>query len=368
MSEQKYVRRILVAVTGTTPQVITETLYALVVEKHFIPTEIHLLTTLNGRNRAMRDLLDPHDGKFHEFCREYGLEGRIIFSEKTVHVIKDTDGNPLTDIRTPEENTLAANLIAKTIKEFCQDENSQLHVSIAGGRKSMGFFIGYALSIFGRHQDQMSHVLVPEPFEKNKDFFYPTQHPSEIYAADGSALNTKDAKVMLADIPIVLLRDGLPKDLLQGDCSYMEAVTLAQRNIIPAKGLRFHKQSMSVDCGGISVKLAPVQFATYYWLAKRRQEQLDAVRPGVNIRADEFLAFYKAILPPYSADYEKACQALRHPEDFLPYFQERRSRINSVLKAQLGSLGSKPYLVQTFGKRPQTQYGLSIEPDLILFD
>ena len=88
MSEQKYVRRILVAVTGTTPQVITETLYALVVEKHFIPTEIHLLTTLNGRNRAMRDLLDPHDGKFHAFCRAYGLEGRIIFSEKTAHVIK----------------------------------------------------------------------------------------------------------------------------------------------------------------------------------------------------------------------------------------------------------------------------------------
>ena len=368
MSEERYLRRILVAVTGTTPQVITETLFALVVEKQFVPTEIHLLTTLNGRNRAMRDLLDPHDGKFFEFCREYGLENKILFNEATVHVIRDETGTPLTDIRTPEENTSAANLIAKTIKSFCQDENCQLHVSIAGGRKSMGFFIGYALSLFGRHQDQMSHVLVPEPFEKNKDFFYPTQYPREIYASDGSALNTKDAKIMLADIPIVLLRDGLPKDLLEGDCSYMQAVTLVQRNIVPAKGLHFYKENMSVECGGISVKLAPVQFATYYWLAKRCKEQQEAVRPGVNIQAEEFLAFYKAILPPYSADYEKACLALRHPEDFLPYFQERRSRINNALKAQLGSVGSKPFLVQSFGKRPQTQYGLSIEPDLIKFD
>lgn len=368
MSEKKYLRRIFIAVTGTTPQVITETLYVLIVEKHFVPTEIHLLTTLNGKNRAMRDLLDPRDGKFFEFCRQYGLEDKIVLNEQTIHVIKDDAGNPLTDIRTPLENTAAANLITKTIRAFCQDANSQLHVSIAGGRKSMGFFIGYALSLFGRHQDKMSHVLVPEPFEKNKDFFFPTQHPQEIYATDGSILNTKDAKVVLADIPIVLLRDGLPKELLEGDCSYMQAVTLAQQSIVPAKGLYFHKENMSVTCGDISIKLAPVQFATYYWLAKRCQDQQEAIRPGVNIEAKEFLAFYKAILPPYSADYEKARIALRYPEDFLPYFQERRSRINNALKNKLGSIGAKPYLVQSYGKRPQTKYGLSIEPNLIHFE
>jgi CRISPR-associated protein (TIGR02584 family) len=41
----KYPRRIFVAVVGMTPQVVTETLYALLQEKGEAPTEIHLITT-----------------------------------------------------------------------------------------------------------------------------------------------------------------------------------------------------------------------------------------------------------------------------------------------------------------------------------
>jgi len=43
-------RRILLMVTGRTPQVVTETLYALSVKRDppFIPTEVHLVTTAEG--------------------------------------------------------------------------------------------------------------------------------------------------------------------------------------------------------------------------------------------------------------------------------------------------------------------------------
>jgi CRISPR-associated protein (TIGR02584 family) len=51
-----------------------------------------------------------------------------------------------------------------------------LHVSIAGGRKSMGFFAGYAFSLFGRTQDRLSHVLVNDPFESFPDFYFPQNH------------------------------------------------------------------------------------------------------------------------------------------------------------------------------------------------
>lgn len=37
----------------------------------------------------------------------------------------------------------------------------------------MGFFVGYALSLFGRAQDRLSHVLVSDPFESLTDFYYP---------------------------------------------------------------------------------------------------------------------------------------------------------------------------------------------------
>jgi len=39
------------------------------------------------------------------------------------------------------------------------DPNIQLHVSLAGGRKSMRFFAAYALSLWGRDIDRLTHVL-----------------------------------------------------------------------------------------------------------------------------------------------------------------------------------------------------------------
>ncbi|MEF8766960.1 hypothetical protein [Candidatus Accumulibacter contiguus] len=50
-----YPRRILVAVTGLSPQIVTETLYALAVAPSgtaFVPTEIHLITTRSGAEKA----------------------------------------------------------------------------------------------------------------------------------------------------------------------------------------------------------------------------------------------------------------------------------------------------------------------------
>jgi hypothetical protein len=40
-------RRVLLAVSGLTPQIVTETLYALAADEHapFVPTEVHLITS-----------------------------------------------------------------------------------------------------------------------------------------------------------------------------------------------------------------------------------------------------------------------------------------------------------------------------------
>src|SRR5947209_15251583 len=59
-------RRILLAVTGLSPQVVTETVYALTrIEPAFVPTEVHLLTTGEGAERAKLTLLSEKPGWFH---------------------------------------------------------------------------------------------------------------------------------------------------------------------------------------------------------------------------------------------------------------------------------------------------------------
>ena len=109
----------------------------------------------------------------------------------------------------------------------CREENSALHVSIAGGRKSMGFYIGYALSLFGRVQDRLSHVLINEPFENNPAFFFPPRLPQLIATPQGE-VSTDRAEVMLADIPFVRMRDGMPNLALDANWTYGQAVAQTQ--------------------------------------------------------------------------------------------------------------------------------------------
>jgi hypothetical protein len=64
---EAYPRRVLLAVTGLTPQVVTETLYGLAVarDRAFVPTEILLITTLKGEVNARLSLLSEDPGWFH---------------------------------------------------------------------------------------------------------------------------------------------------------------------------------------------------------------------------------------------------------------------------------------------------------------
>lgn len=319
----KYPRRIFVAVVGMTPQVVTETLYALLQAKGEAPTEIHLITTSNGRNRAVRDLLDSQTGQFHAFCRDFSLCGQIKFDASMIHVIHDAEGAEIPDIRTPEENTAAADLIVGLIRSFAQDDKAQIWVSLAGGRKTMSFFIGYALSLFGREQDSLSHVLVSEPFENNRDFFYPSQSPKTIFSPAGEPLDVSTAKVMLADIPLIRLRSGLPDALVTGQAGYGETVQAAQSEVVPVHSLSFVAAERTVICGTTPVKLAPALFAVLWWFAERRWRRLEPVRAGENAQAEEFLKIYRRVVSTGSAEYEAACKTVKTPEYFLKYIQEK---------------------------------------------
>ena len=202
-------RRILLAVTGLTPQIVTETLYALAVAQAepWIPTEIRLITTFEGAERARLSLLDVKDGQFHALCRDYGLTGQIAFPADNILVIRDASGSPLSDIRTPEDNTLAADMLLAEVRTLCADESTELHVSIAGGRKTMGFFLGYALSLFGRPQDRLSHVLVNEPFEALRDFYFPPVEARVLHTPTGRPIHSADARVMLL---LIVTRSACP--------------------------------------------------------------------------------------------------------------------------------------------------------------
>lgn len=364
-----YPRRRLVAVCGLSPQILTETVYALAVAGRpaFVPTEIHLLTTREGAHRANLTLLHPESGQFHRLRRDYDLP-EIIFDGGHIHVVRGADGAELDDIRTPADNEQLADHITQAIRELTQDPSSALHVSIAGGRKTMGYYAGYALSLFGRPQDRLSHVLVTPDYEGNPDFYYPTPASQIIYTRENRPLDSAKAEISLAEIPFIRLREDIPARLLNGKAGFGKTIDAARRAGEPPR-LAVDRQARELSCNGIPVRLQDGLFAFYYWVLVRSVlEGWTLAKPAKNgagdrAYANEFIGHYREIVGEFhDTDRTEAALAKGMDENF---FQEKISRINTALKEGLGERLAQRYRIINRGRRGCTDYGLELTADQI---
>ena len=372
MNPERYPRRILLCVAGLSPQIVTETLYALTVpgESRFVPTEIHVLTTAEGAERARLMLLSDQPGWFQRLRRDYGLPA-IRFTLDAIHILRTADGRLLDDIRNEVDNQAIADAITHVVRDLTVDPDSAVHASIAGGRKTMGFYLGYALSLFGRSQDRLSHVLVSSPFESNPNFFYPTPVSQVIFSAgpDQRPLDASAATVMLADIPFVRLRDGLQENLLKEGASFSEVVRQAQRNLA-APHLTLDVATGQVRCGETLLRLTPISFAWLAWFARRALDGLPPLhwkRTGL-AEIEAFLNEYKAVLHDSLADDQHPLIAGRRQEGITKeFFDERNSKLKSELKRVLGNPTAMRYLPQRCTTQRLAGCALALSPQHIQF-
>lgn len=360
-----YKRRILLAVVGLSPQVVTETLYALAQKKYrqqtFIPTEIHLITTGVGAELIRRSLLTPVTGHYHQLLQDYPQLGQPLFSMDNVHIVRNKKGIPLTDIRSIEDNTNVADAITALLAKLTQDPNSALHVSIAGGRKTMGFYLGYIFSLFARPQDQLSHVLVNSPFENHPDFYFPPQKPKTIRTHDGQEISTSQAKIELAKIPVVKLRYVQSDKLFSSEQKFSELVEKIQSSQEPPL-LYLNEKTQEVTCGRIKFNLPPALFSWLLMWAKRKKKN----NPPINWRelnTKDFLKIYGKIVGVHSASYENTQKRLNLGME-REFFRQNNSKLKRVLEKNLGP-AAKHYVLQAQGKRPYTKYELKLKPDEI---
>lgn len=363
-------KRIVLCVAGLSPQVITETFYVLATrENTFIPTDVHIITTAEGANRIHLTLLenDPRERHFHRLCDDLGLNPETIrFNADTIHQIGDHE--PLDDIRSIGDNETAADAITALVRELTADPQTAIHASIAGGRKTMGFYLGYAMSLFGREQDRLSHVLVSPPFESHPQFYYPPKEPRVLRDRDNRPIHTRDATITLADIPFVRLRGHLDGSILGEETSYSETVRRAQRNVDPPT-LMLDRDHKTIQCGDHSMTLSPSLFAFYAWMARR----LLADNPGIhwtqdNVR-EEYLEEYVRVVGEYSGDYENASLSLRRGMD-KDFIDPKVSKINKQIENMLGKEPARPYLIRTLGVIQESRYrlkGLTLKKEQVRF-
>ena len=360
-------RRVLLAVTGLTTQVVTETLFALAVTKRppWIPTEVHIITTKVGAQRAQADLLDPETGWLHRLCSDYSLPD-IGFEACRILAIKGDAGEPIEDICTVEDNTRTADVLTEEVRVITDDSDCALHVSIAGGRKTMGFYAGYALSLYGRVQDRLSHVMVDAHWESNPTFFYPRPNDRPSHA-DGWLRDGQAGPIHLAEIPFVRMREGLRSELLEGHVSFSEAVADAQRSMPPVR-LALDVSSRTAEAGGVTLRFRNSQFAFLWMLAERARSG----RPGLHwsepVAAREYLTYYGRLVHRYSGRYEAAESKLGAGMS-KSSFDPQKAHINRRFVDELGRRRASPYMISAQGRIPRTRYlrfGLKLQPTAIV--
>lgn len=355
---------ILLAALGTTPQIITESLYHLMVLQKIFIREIHLITTLEGKRSAEEKLFQNGRGPFYQFCEEYGFSSTEI--NLRYHIITDGQGNELADIRTPEENHAAADFFLATTRTLTSRANTRIFATIAGGRKTMSAYLYLTMLLLGRDQDTLYHVLVqPESIESHYRFFYPQAgvEEMEFTRRDNSTFRVAaaDIKIDMAEIPFVRMRRILQPGVIDSIGQFSELVALTQERLdraqyepevevdLPAQKLRVTDRERRFE-----IPLTPVEMCLYAYLCKRgpilnAKEGNPEIAPELlRIHSQEYAIANVSI---YSFNHDSLQQAC--------------SRISRKIRQALPGLLYDFLSIQSDKKRGGPTYSLKLSPEKI---
>lgn len=368
-------RDLLIALCGLTPQVVTETLWALGQQRPpIVPQELWIITTQSGQQACQRALLGPQ-GKLAAYFRDYPPSQPIRYGLKTIITLKGADGRPLDDLRTQEENQAVADQLASVIRKLTAQPHQRLHCSVAGGRKTMGVLLAAVLQIYGRPDDRLYHVLVSPAFESHQDFYYIPKQPGRLVTREGQRLDTRQARIELAEIPYVRLRAFLSEALLRDPLPFTELVHRAQTELRafedPAP-VRIDLARREVRIGDAAIRMTPSQRRLYTAFARIKVDQcVEQARPtchgctacyleisqgtwpGVHVRLQELAG--ETLLSPQNQRGESQEIAVER-------FRSLWSKTNKALDDALGSerLAAR-YHIASIREAGATRYGLAVD-------
>ena len=363
-----YSRKILLATVGLSPQVVTETAYALMMSDNspFIPSEIVIISTTTGAKNAKEKLLGTANARIswlERLYREYSSS-----SLPTVDFVTVTSraGIELDDIDSIESSAAFADKILETVREITNDDNSILYASIAGGRKTMSFYLGYALSVLGRDRDRLYHVLVAPPFESNPEFYFPTRDTQMPRDQKGLVRDNSDAIINLVNIPFVRLR-YLDHKVISQSLGFEESIeslnkSYDHRLVIDVAGRK-------LQVGDTEIKLQPIDFAIYLVFVHSRckgEESLSGPRGRYDKTwGQKILKECELMCPdkPYPYGLPKRTVKVLEEGVDAPYLVSHLSKIRHLLKRNLGT-ESHRYTIESKGKSSY-RYCIEIKPQYI---
>jgi CRISPR-associated protein Csx14 len=369
-------KNVLLAVVGLTPQVITETLFALHQQNKRVDA-MHIITTRQGKEMINANLLSPKDGKYHSYLKEYNIDPATInFGFDHVHTITDENGIEIDDIADEEENEWLLKKCLELTFRFTEDKNTAVFFSIAGGRKTMSACLMLAAQLYGRPQDRVYHVLVSPEYESNREFYYPPEQSLRIELKDKNGhpyvKETKYARITLVPIPFVSIRNYLSKDLLKepkDPASLMLSLVKEE-----PYWLTVDFSSGKLKYKNLEIDMMPARLALYAFFVMQKKNCNKSERTcrdctecylqitEIFERQDTLTDLYRKMAGPRPLDEmsESGIISLT-PENFNSY----KAKIRKDLEKGFGLYAVSELAIESAGQRPDTTYGIKIDKEKI---
>ncbi len=346
---------VFVTVTGMSPAVITETVWALAHEKPPIrPKRIIAFGTTRSRDSVVKELLESGVWeKLREALR--AREDELIFTAAGEHIRVFTHkGRELSDLRTAEENEAVADFMLENLRAFTDNPDLQIVASIAGGRKTMGALLYGCMTLIGREDDRITHVLVSEKLERrqNPKFYFPQN------AAEGKGID-------LAEVPFVPLRNLFPREWGRLPGAFTATVLKYKERIgelLPEIKLKVFLKQPRIEVNGREIPLSAREQILMLVLAERakaKQPPLYKFQSALDRLAEMKERLKQTAIPGDWLDWRGAVnEAKFESEDDI---RRVLTTIRSKLQKTLGELGSA--LMQLLPRRGH--FALDLPPENI---
>lgn len=365
----------LVVLVGLTPQVVTESLYVLMVREKRKVVRISVLTSPEGAEAVRNAMLFNHDPPLERFCREYGFNRtHIRFGIEELHQVW-----PSRDVLETVQAASMDGLIVR-MADWCREGEAAITACVAGGRKDMTVLFSQVFSLLARPEDRLVHLLTSPAFENLAEFFYPPPQPTSLAVHRPGRgvvfLNTQEAQVEMIDIPLVRLRSLVDEETRQGLVSLKIAQQRIQREVESLDPcLRIIPRQLAVRYHGGETLLPPKEFAVLLFFARCCQERSgpgqDGWIPGRDLDA---IPYVKGLEDAYHA--AQGGNVLPREGGLVPRgrdgkvnFAELKLKIThavSKIKTQMGA--AHPGRVQSRVARGGREYGLGMDSRHITID
>lgn len=259
-----------------------------------------------------------------------------------------TDSGDLDDLRSAQAY---ADHIMHIMREICSDPRTELHVSLAGGRKVSAALLALTISVCGRQQDRLSHVLIPGAVLANPDFFYPPPNRKDMMFGDGSIVDLATVPVTLMDIPFPRLSRLFPS----GSREFS--------NVMAKISDRVSHVRLTIDYrqGTICWDDRPISFppALAGWLAWLADSQLKGTKgvPRVGAPRSAYMQFYARFTG--IAHQQRMSAILPNTLD-AEWMEEKASRL-AKLAMDCGIRPRGARLIQRCGPRAHAVYRIALD-------